>query len=80
MGVQLGVDMDMIKCIQENNTQWPSPQEKAFQMLLTWHEKGSASTTEQLIAALIHVGRQDLAENLDHLQVHGLTIKPLHVP
>ena len=67
-------------CIKENNIQWPSPQEKAFQVLLTWHENGSASTTEQLIAALIRVGRQDLAESLEHLQVNGLTIKPLHVP
>ena len=60
-----------INNITANNIQWPDPQEKAFQMFLAWHNKGVSLTSEQLSAALIHVGRQDLAENLEHRQVNG---------
>ena len=71
LDVQLGVDQKNIDNITANNIQWPDLQEKAFQMFLAWHNKGISLTSEQLSAALIHVGRQDLAEKLEHQQVNG---------
>ena len=69
LGVHLGVDQGKITSIT-NNTQFPAPQQKAYQVLLEWRNMGRTSTTEQLSAALRHVGRQGLAEELEDQQVN----------
>ena len=80
LGVHLRVDQGELNNIKADNVQYPGLREKAFQMLLIWHNMGSTSTTEQLSAALRHVGRQGLAEKLEDQQVTMETIKPLRVP
>ena len=71
LGVYLGVDQGKIANIEANNIQYPKPRQKAYQVLLAWCNMASASTTEQLSAALIQEGRKDLAEKLEHQQVNG---------
>ena len=70
LGVYLGVDQGEIANIKANNIQYPKPRQKAYQVLLAWRNMGSTSTTEQLSAALRHVGRQGLAEELEDQQVN----------
>ena len=71
VGVQLGVELSKIDSIIADNNQYPGPQQKAFQVLRAWRDMGTTSTTERLSEVLIHVGREDLAEELQNQQVNG---------
>ena len=71
VGVQLGVELSKIDNITADNNLYPGPRQKAFQVLRVWRDMGSTSTTERLSAVLIHVGREDLAEELQNQQVNG---------
>ena len=43
LGRQLGVKEAKIQCIRSNNVQFPNPEEKAFQMLMGWYDKGDVT-------------------------------------
>ena len=43
LGKRLGVKRAKIQCIRVDNGQFPSPEQKAFQMLMAWHDKGDAT-------------------------------------
>ena len=51
LGRQLGVKEANIQCIRANNVQFPSPEDKAFQILMAWYDKGD-STYRKLEEAL----------------------------
>ena len=51
LGRQLGVKQANIQCICSNNVQFPNPEQKAFQMLMAWYDKGD-STYSKLEKAL----------------------------
>ena len=66
LGRKLGVNEDVIEGITTNNVQYPSPEEKALQMLKAWAKKGKASTIAKLAAALRKVHKGRLAEQLEY--------------
>ena len=61
LGIQLGVKETALANIDGNNPQHTSPQQKAFKMLVTWYDLGSA-TYGELAEALKHVGKDRLAK------------------
>ena len=61
LGIQLGLKDTTVANIDGNNQQNLSPQHKAYKMLLTWRDRGSA-TYGRLAEALKHVGKGGLAD------------------
>ena len=57
--------------INENNTQYPKPRQKAMQMLKSWRDKGKGSTIAKLAAGLREVGKGGLAEQLEDSDLAG---------
>ena len=66
LGRKLEVDEHVLDEIIENNIQYPGPNEKALQMLKTWHDKGKASTIRKLAAGLRELGKGRLAEQFEY--------------
>ena len=75
LGRHLGVNEDVLEGITQNNVQYPSPEEKAMQMLKSWYDKGKGSTIAKLAAALREVGKGGLAEQLEDSDLTGATDK-----
>ena len=64
LGRHLGVGEYVLEGITVNNVQYPSPDEKATEMLKIWHNQGD-STYRQLTAALRKVGKRRLAKRFE---------------
>ena len=73
LGRKLAVAEYVLEEIIENNIQYPSPHQKALQMLKTWREKGKASTIAKLAAALRELGKGRLAKQLECSDLAGAT-------
>ena len=61
LGIHLGVSDAEIVTIRENNVQFPSPKDKAHQMLRVWYEMGESSFGK-LAKALEASGKGALVE------------------
>ena len=53
LGRRLGVKETKIRCIRADNVQFPSPEDKAFQMLMAWYDMGDSNyrTLEKALTA-----------------------------
>ena len=60
LGAELGVDEPTIQNILANGTQFPKPNQKAYQMLLRWSRMMHTPTYGKLKEALEKVRRHDL--------------------
>ena len=62
VGRQLELEEAMTECIRENNVQYVSPQQKAFEALKVWRQKGTSATYEDQERVLKHLGKGNLAQ------------------
>ena len=62
LGRMLGLSEQEMVDIYVGHLQFPSPQSKAFQMLMVWHRQGSHSTYGKLAQALSDIDKSHLAE------------------
>lgn len=62
VGTQLHVPQATLKSIDANNTQWPCPPQKAFEMLTAWRDEGRTNLFGELDNALNHVHLGSLAQ------------------
>ena len=62
LGTRLGVDQDKIKTILRNNNEYPSPDLKAYAVLMTWKDKYESFTYGKLVQALLQEGLGRLAK------------------
>ena len=60
LGIQLDMRYSSLESIRNNNVQLPSPDQKAFNMLMQWHDNGGIRS--QLISALKEEGLNRVAE------------------
>ena len=52
LGTRLGVDQDKIKTILRSNNEYPSPDLKAYAMLIAWKDEDESFTNGKLAKAL----------------------------
>ena len=62
LGTRLGVDQDKIKTILRSNNEYPSPDLKAYAMLMQWKDEDESFTIRKLAEALREEGLGRLAK------------------
>ena len=62
IGRHLELEEAKIECIRENNVQCASPEQKAFEVLNAWRQKGTSVTYKELGRVLKHLGKTNLAQ------------------
>ena len=64
LGLELNIPGAKIEEISVNNVLYPTVQQKAFQVLKAWKNRGKSVTYDELCRALNEIGLNDLAESL----------------